>query len=203
MTPISFDQCVNWVLLDLDRNIYSVKRRKLGDIIRYTFYREGIEIGRVEGILGVEWSVIPTITNRVIEDLQRRGVSLDRENWPPKDDEFDRDFRRISGQIIDKYDTVHEEYWKNQEFIKRYKERKGLAPTEDGENKGKARGGASRIEDRADWDARIEKVWNIYELISQGKTTVDVACQREGITPDTYRNSKKRMEELGIPVKTR
>jgi hypothetical protein len=79
----------------------------------------------------------------------------------------------------------------------------GTPPAAGGGTKGKVRGGASRIEDRADWDVRVEKIRNIYEMISQGKTTLDIACQREGITPDTYRSSKKRMEELGIPVKTR
>ena len=201
MTPISFDQCVNWVLLDLNRNIYSVKRRKLGDAIRYTFYREEIEIGRIEGILGGEWYVIPTITNHMIEDLQRRGLSIDRENWPPKDDEFDRDFRRISGQITDKYNTMREEYWKNQELIRQYKERKGLALTESRGNKGKAKGGASRMEDREDWGEKVKKVQHICKSISEGQV-LKTACQLEGITQDTYRNIKKRIGELGQPLKT-
>jgi len=56
--------------------------------------------------------------------------------------------------------------------------------------------GAPRLEERPDWEEKVERVQRIDAKLRSTLVTLEAACRTEKISPKTYRNIKRRMEEL-------
>jgi hypothetical protein len=58
--------------------------------------------------------------------------------------------------------------------------------------------GAPRLEERPDWEEKVERVQRIDAKLRSTLVTLEAACRTEKISPKTYRNIKRRMEELKV-----
>mgnify|MGYP000181163150 CR=1 FL=1 len=67
----------------------------------------------------------------------------------------------------------------------------GLQP--DQPTRGAGAGGAPRLEERIDWEAKLQTVQRIEQRVTKG-ATLEQACQLEGTTPRTYHRWRQRLK---------